>query len=133
MSLTPEETGCEICLQGQWCPRHSNEAPEEDIEQAPEVRLHDSGRKFEVCPICEGEGKYVNPNIDSQGITEDEMEELGEDFEEDYFAGNFDVTCKCCRGARVVTVEQLESYESDLEDLRVRMAEDGESYHDSRM
>lgn len=56
--------------------------------------------KWVVCPSCEGEGRYVNPAIDSQGLT---VEDLADDeFREDYFAGAYDLQCSECHGDRVV-------------------------------
>lgn len=82
--------------------------------------------KYEVCSRCEGEGKHSNPSIDGNGITSDEMEELGDDFRENYFLGVYDVRCECCGGERVelvvdesrLTPEQKESYEKHLKEER---------------
>ena len=57
--------------------------------------------KFEVCYRCEGTGTHTHPDIDGNGITQSEMEELGEDFREDYLNGVYDVQCSLCKGARV--------------------------------
>ncbi len=57
-----------------------------------------------VCPVCDGEGTHVNPSIDGNGITADEMQELGDDFREDYMRGVYDVRCEQCNGERVVLV-----------------------------
>lgn len=59
--------------------------------------------KYEVCPTCQGRGKHVNPSIDRNGITSDEMHELGEEFRRDYLSGRYDVTCSGCLGKRVST------------------------------
>ena len=89
--------------------------------------------KFRVCPVCQGEGKYVNPSIDSQGLTAEDFEEHGPEFREDYFNGLYDVRCKACNGQRVVTQAELSDYRERLSDLRVQMAESGEFYGDGRM
>ena len=60
--------------------------------------------RFEVCPTCDGRGLYVNPSIDSHGISGEEMYELGPDFMEDYRSGMYDITCVTCEGQRVVPV-----------------------------
>ena len=57
--------------------------------------------EFVVCPRCHGEGKHVNPAIDGNGITQSEMDELGQDFLDDYMGGGYDVTCSECGGKRV--------------------------------
>lgn len=59
---------------------------------------------YEVCDRCDGEGTHTNPAIDGNGITASEMDELGEDFREDYLAGVYDVRCEECGGKRVVPV-----------------------------
>jgi len=58
--------------------------------------------RFAVCPRCEGRGSHVNPAVDGNGITADEMDELGPDFREDYLSGVYDVRCDECKGDRVV-------------------------------
>lgn len=63
--------------------------------------------KFEVCPRCRGEGKHTNPSIDGNGITASEMDELGDDFREDYMSGVYDITCSKCHGERVVAVADV--------------------------
>ncbi len=63
--------------------------------------------KYVVCPCCDGAGKYVNPSIDSHGITSEEFAEDPE-FAESYFSGNYDVRCETCNGLRVVMVPESE-------------------------
>jgi hypothetical protein len=58
--------------------------------------------RYAVCPRCEGRGSHVNPAVDGNGITAEEMDELGEDFREDYLSGVYDVRCEECGGNRVV-------------------------------
>lgn len=58
---------------------------------------------FAICPTCEGKGSHVNRAIDGNGITGEEMAELGPDFFEDYMSGVYDVRCEECGGNRVVT------------------------------
>lgn len=55
-----------------------------------------------VCPSCEGEGKYVNPSVDSQGLTADDFNEMGDDFADDYMSGAYDVKCSQCGGQGTV-------------------------------
>lgn len=75
--------------------------------------------KYEVCPRCKGEGVHTNPAIDGHGITAEEMNELGDDFREDYIAGVYDVPCECCHGKRVVTPEDLDDFHEMMEDVRM--------------
>lgn len=63
--------------------------------------------KFEVCTRCRGEGRHTNPSIDGNGITASEMDEMGDDFREDYMRGVYDIACTTCKGARVVAVLDL--------------------------
>jgi hypothetical protein len=59
--------------------------------------------RWEVCRTCDGKGKYVNPNIDRQGISPEEFAEDPEFFE-DYRSGMYDIPCALCEGRRVVPV-----------------------------
>ena len=94
-----------------------------------------------VCFTCEGRGSHVNPDIDSHGITADEMSELGEDFEKSYFSGVYDVVCTQCKGNKVIAVvnanacnpEQIELVKEeqewiDRENLARSMRERGIEY-----
>jgi predicted methyltransferase len=81
--------------------------------------------KYQVCPNCEGEGTTVNPDIDGNGITQDEMLELGPDFKEDYMSGVYDVPCRCCKGKRVVTKEELHEFHENMMELRLMRMESG--------
>lgn len=60
--------------------------------------------RYEVCHRCHGTGTHVNPAIDGHGITAEEMDELGDDFRDDYMAGVYNVPCHECDGVRVVPV-----------------------------
>lgn len=85
-----------------------------------------------VCPSCRGRGKYVNPGIDSNGISANEFYEDPE-FADAYFAGTYDVTCEECQGANVVdsfadpeVAERWKEWMRDLyEDRRTRCMESG--------
>lgn len=87
-----------------------------------------SADKWIVCPICEGEGKYVNPAIDSHGLTAEDFHE-DPDFFDEYMAGTYDVTCNFCKGRTTVdaaTVEQrLEERAEARQDRYRQMCEDG--------
>ena len=73
------------------------EDQDELIEQVP--------FKMEVCPTCNGTGFYVNPNIDSNGITQDEWNyEWAHDEKEAYISGEYDAPCATCNGNCVVPV-----------------------------
>ena len=85
--------------------------------------------RYEICPHCRGEGSYVNPSIDGNGITESEMAELGDDFWEDYFSGTYDVRCEMCHGNRVIPKEDLQqvtdAFQQRNDDAQIAMAEQG--------
>lgn len=57
--------------------------------------------RFEVCNTCEGRGRHVDPNIDSNGITSDEWNEWDDDEREGYMSGRYDITCLECHGDKV--------------------------------
>jgi hypothetical protein len=60
------------------------------------------GTRFAVCPRCEGRGTHVNPAVDGNGLTAEDIDEQGPDFLEDYLGGVYDVQCEECGGQRVV-------------------------------
>jgi hypothetical protein len=62
--------------------------------------------KKQVCPVCDGAGKKINPNIGA--ITESDRMEMGD---EEFFDlidhmrdGWYDVCCPECLGMRVIDV-----------------------------
>lgn len=59
--------------------------------------------KFEVCELCNGRGKHVNPSIDSHGLTYEDFDE-DPDFRENYLSGMYDEPCYRCKGNRVEPV-----------------------------
>jgi len=57
--------------------------------------------KFILCPSCEGRGgssAYLG------AFTSDDIDQMDDEFMDDYFAGNFDRKCDECQGQRVVSV-----------------------------
>lgn len=68
------------------------------IDPAAPIRV-----RFEVCPLCDGRGRHVNPSIDAHGLTREDFDE-DPDFAESYFRGDYDETCNLCRGEKVVPV-----------------------------
>jgi RecJ-like exonuclease len=57
--------------------------------------------KLKICPRCEGRGKHTNPNIDGHGLSREDFDNDPQ-FEEDYFAGVYDVKCHKCKGEKVI-------------------------------
>lgn len=104
--------------------REQQELAEEDEADGADVMRPTGRPRYKVCPVCEGEGKYVNPAIDSQGLSQEDFDE-DPDFRESYFAGHYDVPCKCCDGKRVVTEEEERVYWDRVSDHHTRMAESG--------
>jgi hypothetical protein len=70
--------------------------------------------RFEVCPACEGKGKYVNPSIDAHGLTAEDFDEGGGDFREMYWNGQLDVRCVLCEGNNVVPVPNDQSVLAEI-------------------
>ena len=57
------------------------------------------------CTRCRGKGTHVNPAIDGNGITSDEMDRHDHDdpeFRDNYRRGMYDVTCELCNGKRLI-------------------------------
>tara|TARA_Y100000361_G_scaffold33204_1_gene27840 strand:- start:425 stop:871 length:447 start_codon:yes stop_codon:yes gene_type:complete len=82
-----------------------NQGPAEDkpilyLEEDNDIKEVELPTHWEVCDVCRGEGKHVNPAIDCGGISE-EMED-DPDFRENYMSGVYDVPCNHCGGKRVV-------------------------------
>ena len=85
--------------------------------------------KYIVFPVCEGEGKTVNPSIDAHGLTHEDFAE-DPDFAEDYRNGMYDIPCRACHGKRVVTRQRIKELRQNAEDRRLAARENGdfESY-----
>lgn len=81
--------------------------------------------KYDVCPLCQGQGTHTDPSIDCCGLTSEDFDE-DPDFRENYASGVYDVTCNRCGGKRVVPVVKLpedvqkvvDSWHADLADMR---------------
>jgi len=85
-----------------------------------------------VCDVCNGDGTHVNPAIDGNGITADEMHELGDDFRDSYMAGHFDVCCSECKGQNVIDVIDMEALsETDQAGYWAYKNEESQAYWES--
>jgi hypothetical protein len=82
-------------------------------------------RKYIVCPVCDGEGTTVNPDIDAHGLTHEDFDEDPE-FAEDYQSGLYDITCRACAGKRVVTRDRIDELEENAADRRLAARENGD-------
>jgi len=59
--------------------------------------------EFEVCTLCRGKGKHVNPSIDAHGISAEEWDrDWSYEDQEMYMSGGYDVVCYECGGENVV-------------------------------
>lgn len=73
-----------------------------------------------ICPVCEGEGKHVNPNIDANGLSDDDFHD-DPDFVEDYLSGVYDVGCNKCGGSGKMKASAVTAmYERHAEDAAAR-------------
>lgn len=83
--------------------------------------------KWCICGQCKGHGKssaYLG------AYTADEMDQMDDQWQEDYFAGNFDRACDTCRGSGKVqkvdheklTAEQKTAWYKQCEDDRLERA-----------
>lgn len=123
-------------LHGRWYKSFDERAMTVTIEIAPLDEDEGDGdleevsvpMTFEVCSLCDGKGKHVNPSIDSHGISSDEFD-ADPGFFEDYRSGTYDVQCYKCQGARVepcvawnrvsgVLRHRLQKHFQDLSDER---------------
>lgn len=94
-------------------------------------------RKWVICGVCDGNGAHSRH---LGAFTQDEMNELGDDFRKEYMAGNYDKKCERCSGTGKLHVvdhdraramarknpvikRALNDHISDLEDEREAMTE----------
>ena len=68
-----------------------------DAEQDP-IWYH---IEWVVCSGCQGRGEYVNPSIDSHGLSQEDFDQ-DPDFRDDYRSGVYNVTCELCKGRAVM-------------------------------
>ncbi len=93
------------------------------------VLYHDDGTeerlptRWEVCHVCGGEGKHVNPSIDAGGISADEFHD-DPDFHESYMRGDYDVTCNRCNGRTTVAVVDIDKLTPEQKHAYARQLQD---------
>lgn len=96
---------------------HSRYREKIEVEDEDGV-THDLPIIWVVCPTCNGNGKYVNPSIDSHGISSEEwVNEWSDDEREMYMSGAYDVTCEECRGRTTILEVDEERCSKDLLEL----------------
>lgn len=81
--------------------------------------------KWKICPVCRGDGKTVNPNIDAHGLTANDFAE-DPDFAENYFRGNYDIECAACKGSGKIRPGDHKRLREAAEDRRLAAREDGD-------
>jgi len=75
-----------------------------ELEDGTEVILP---TRWEICGTCQGHNvSTAHVEHEGGGITAEEMDELGEDFREDYFNGVYDLPCPDCEGGKTLVVDQ---------------------------
>jgi hypothetical protein len=112
-------------------PRVSARRDEKPILILPDGVEFKLPTKWEVCGLCDGEGKHVNPSIDAGGLSAEDFAE-DPDFAEEYASGTYDVWCARCAGRtteRVVDVDALSDehrklYEQSLRDEAIAQREE---------
>ncbi len=80
-------------------PRIAIEIYNADTDQDDEIELP---TKWEICDICNGNAKHVNPSIDAGGLCDDMRHD--QEFMDDYMSGRYDVPCSPCKGSGKVLV-----------------------------
>ena len=78
-----------------------------------------------ICPVCDGDGRVVNPNIDAHGLTAEDFDE-DPDFAEDYASGLYDIPCTPCDGTGKLRQSKVAQLEENAEARRLAAREDGD-------
>lgn len=65
-----------------------------------------------VCPVCNGEGKTVNPAIDAGGLSAEDFAD-DPDFAGAYYSGTFDIPCRHCNGRTTVRAVDWDALSDD--------------------
>jgi hypothetical protein len=86
--------------------------------------------KRELCPRCEGDGTMVNPAIDGNGLSHEQMADP--DFMESYIRGNYDVPCATCLGMKFIEVPILEDLPHNLLEDYERCLQERQDYEEEK-
>lgn len=73
-----------------------------------------------ICPCCEGHGQVDNPAF-SNGITESDREDMGEDAFQSYMDGVYDVPCTNCHSTGKVQVPNVQQCTYEQKRLLVQV------------
>ncbi len=87
---------------------------------------------FEVCDGCRGKGTHVHPDIDGNGISQDEWADWDFEDRENYMSGRYDVVCRTCGGERVIKVvdwDYLKTHDPKLMEEYERYLDEEAAYH----
>lgn len=79
--------------------------------------------KWEICEACEGHGlssSYLG------AFTRSDMDEMGEEFMEDYFVGRLDRPCDHCENGKVKVIDERRVSKADLDAWEKQVAGDEE-------
>ena len=79
--------------------------------------------RYEVCDVCQGRGQYTNPNIDRQGLSQDDFDQWGDEEISDYFSGAYNVRCEYCQGRAVEPVTDDKTVLADIAIFEADMRE----------
>lgn len=85
--------------------------------------------KWEICSECRGDGRssaYLG------SFTWSELNEQGDEFIEDYFAGNYDEVCECCEGSGKVAVPDYDKMTKEQENKYLEYMRADEEYEAER-
>lgn len=74
----------------------------EDTSNGLEEVVYSLPAKNEVCDRCYGYGKHCHPDIDGNGITQDEWADWDYEEKDSYLNGKYDVICHKCHGNKVI-------------------------------
>ncbi len=88
-----------------------------DWETGDDIQLP---AKWEICPVCEGEGKesaYLGSWTGSEWAEEDP------DFQEDYMRGGYDRRCEQCNGSGKIKDIDWDSIEANNPELYAELTE----------
>jgi hypothetical protein len=89
-----------------------------------------------VCDRCKGTGRHVNPNIDGNGLSANDIDELGgAEFMSEYMRGAYDVTCYECKGERVLDVVDVDALSEKMRKryfkaLDTKARDDADDYYE---